>query len=260
MKKILSIFVLYFFLTGSVDFALARSGGFSSSGSSGHSSFSGTGSKSSSSFSGTGSKGAVSTFSGTGTGNKSSGVFVAPKTAPRSGFDSAAGKAKVQEQSARNFSGWKASHGIAETKYSRNMYSSRDTRERAYFQGRQPTGYYVRPTNTIVVYRDHYNNNFLMYASVFWMFNHWDSMDHSRFQEAKIRELELKFKELEAQGKKRDPNYVDPGVDRDLQYAKSSVDYGHETGVGSIILIVVCFLVFIALVIWATWLIFFRKR
>ena len=59
-----------------------------------------------------------------------------------------------------------------------------------------------------------------MYATMFWMFHHWDSVDYSRFQEAKLRELEAKVKQMEASGMKRDPNYVDPGVDPDIQYAK----------------------------------------
>jgi hypothetical protein len=83
----------------------------------------------------------------------------------------------------------------------------------------RPTGYYTPRSNTVIIYRDRYDNNFLQYATAIWLFHHWDTVDKSRFDEQRLRDLEYKMKQMERDGVKRDPNYVQPGVDQDLIYA-----------------------------------------
>lgn len=90
------------------------------------------------------------------------------------------------------------------------------------------------------VYRDPYDNFFFRYVTMTWLFHHWDSVDKRRFDEEHLRELEVKMEEMEAQGMVRDPNYVMPEVDPDLQYsdeelvnlqeAKEVLDFESETG------------------------------
>ncbi|MHB8066077.1 MAG: hypothetical protein ACYDG2_26235 [Ruminiclostridium sp.] len=71
---------------------------------------------------------------------------------------------------------------------------------------------------------------FLMRASDMFWFHHWNEISpyRSYFDQQKYDELEKKVEDLEKQGVKRDPNYLDPDVDPDLQlsqqYQEQNVD------------------------------------
>ena len=76
---------------------------------------------------------------------------------------------------------------------------------------------------------------FLMRASDMFWFHHWNEISPSRsyFDQQKYDELEKKVQALEKQGVKRDPNYLDPDVDPDLQlsqqYQEQNVDKVYYT-------------------------------
>lgn len=60
---------------------------------------------------------------------------------------------------------------------------------------------------------------FLMRASEMFWFHHWAEISPYRnyFDQQKYTQLESRVKELEGQGVVRDPQYMEPGVDPDLQ-------------------------------------------
>jgi hypothetical protein len=76
---------------------------------------------------------------------------------------------------------------------------------------------------------------FLMRASDMFWFHHWSEISPSRsyFDQQEYDRLEKRVKELEQQGVKRDPNYLDPDVDPDLQlsqqYQEQNVDKVYYT-------------------------------
>jgi hypothetical protein len=85
--------------------------------------------------------------------------------------------------------------------------------------------YYSRP---VMVYSDPYNSLFwwwLLDRSIddraWWAYHHRYDMDPARYQAlvANDQQLEARVQQLEAQQAPRDPNYVPPGVDRDLMYS-----------------------------------------
>ena len=96
---------------------------------------------------------------------------------------------------------------------------TRSARRNAFYSNVAPsneTYYRYAPT---VIYHDPYDNFFFRYVTMTWLFHHWDSVDKSRFEEQRLRELEAKMAEMRAQGMQRDPNYTMAGVDPDLQYS-----------------------------------------
>jgi hypothetical protein len=86
-----------------------------------------------------------------------------------------------------------------------------------------------------------------------WLFNHWDTVDKSRFEESKLRELEAKVRAMELQNMKKDPNYVQPGVDPDLVY---NAPKEKESSFGWVWIS----LVIITLALFGTMLYFFFRR
>lgn len=109
------------------------------------------------------------------------------------------------------------------TRYSDPDYwSKRKDRERRVF-GSQPQ------TTVVHNYSDGISPmfwGFMMGQSInnqaAWAYHHRDSMDDARYREllAKDVALEAKVKAMEAEGIKRDPNYLPEGVDEDLVYSK----------------------------------------
>ena len=96
---------------------------------------------------------------------------------------------------------------------------TRSARRNAFYTNVTPsneTYYRYAPT---VIYHDPYDNFFFRYVTMTWLFHHWDSVDKSRFEEQRLRELEAKMAEMRAQGFQRDSNYTMAGVDPDLQYS-----------------------------------------
>lgn len=63
---------------------------------------------------------------------------------------------------------------------------------------------------------------FLMSASQLFWYHHWAEIGPYRenFDEKKFAEMEARVKELEKQNIAKDPNYMEPGVDADLQLSK----------------------------------------
>lgn len=76
---------------------------------------------------------------------------------------------------------------------------------------------------------------FLMRASELFWFHHWNEISPYRdyFDKQEYEKLEQRVEELEAQGVQRDPNYLEEGVDPDLQlsqqYQEENVDKVYYT-------------------------------
>jgi len=76
---------------------------------------------------------------------------------------------------------------------------------------------------------------FLMRASDLFWYHHWSEISASRsyFDQQEYDRLEKRVQELEQQGVKRDPTYLDPDVDPDLQlsqqYQEQNVDKVYYT-------------------------------
>ncbi|MBF0496872.1 MAG: hypothetical protein HQK58_09925 [Deltaproteobacteria bacterium] len=67
---------------------------------------------------------------------------------------------------------------------------------------------------------------FLMMASDLFWYHHWNSLSQQRnmFDQQQMADMERRVKALEAKGVPRDPNFVDPNVDPDIQYSKEYVE------------------------------------
>lgn len=248
-QKCITGFIIAVFLAGLPVNLFAR--GFSGGGGfrGGGSSFSrGPSSFSSRSFS----SGSASKYSGG--GSKS---FTTTSKPPKPSYDVSAGKARSREISQQKFSTWKNSQGIAEPKtqtFGKDLSKTRETRAQNTYGARQPTGYYTPRSTTVVIYRDPYDNTFLRYASMWWLFHHWDYVDHSRFDEAQLQNLQRQVDELKAQGNKPDSNYTEIGVDPDLAYKKDAAyNPGH-----TVLKFFIC-MVMMGFAIWLVWFIFVRK-
>lgn len=76
---------------------------------------------------------------------------------------------------------------------------------------------------------------FLMRASDMFWFHHWNEISpyKSYFNQQEYDKLETRVQELEKQGTQRDPNYLDPNVDPDLQlsqqYQEENIDKVYYT-------------------------------
>ena len=83
-----------------------------------------------------------------------------------------------------------------------------------------------------VSYRDPYNSFFWWWLldrglddRAYWAYHHRYDMDPARYQAlvATNQQLQQRVAELEAQHAPRDPNFVPPGLDRDLMYSDRHV-------------------------------------
>ena len=104
-------------------------------------------------------------------------------------------------------------------------YITRETRIYSTFGG-----YYGHP---VVVYNDPFNTFFWYWMldrslehRAMWAYHHRTEMDTERYKAllAKDAKLEARIKQLEAEKLARDPGYVPPGLDPDLQYTDDYVD------------------------------------
>jgi hypothetical protein len=138
--------------------------------------------------------------------------------------------------------------------------------------------YYVNPPTTVVHYNDPYNTFFWLWLMdrslnerAYWAYNHrYDPvMDQARYRDllARDRALENRVKQLEAENKIRDPNYVPPGIEPDLQYTDDYIDAAmnpQQSGIGFFhalwVLVKWCFYIaiFISLVAFLVWFIFYK--
>jgi hypothetical protein len=100
---------------------------------------------------------------------------------------------------------------------------TRSKRRNTFYKSYKPVNTYYSYPST-VVYRDPYDDFFFRYVTITWLFHHWDSVDKRRFDEAKLRELETKIEQMEKEGMVRDPNFVMPEADPDLQYAEEELE------------------------------------
>jgi hypothetical protein len=89
----------------------------------------------------------------------------------------------------------------------------------------------------VVVYRDPYNSFFWWWLldrslddRAYWAYHHRYDMDPARYQAlvATDQQLETRLEQLEAQPVPRDPNYVPPGLDRDLMYSDRYVGQAYS--------------------------------
>jgi hypothetical protein len=117
---------------------------------------------------------------------------------------------------ARNGNSWRPPGYVPDT----DILVSRPDRARVIFGP-----YYSRPT---VTYQDPYNNFFWWWLldrsledRAWWAYHHRYDMDAARYQAllASDQQLQARVAQLEAQQPARDPNYVPPGMDRDLMYS-----------------------------------------
>ena len=105
---------------------------------------------------------------------------------------------------------------------------TRQTRRTAFYRAHSPVNdSYYRYSST--AYADPYDNLFFRYATLTWLFHHWETIDTHRFDDRQLRELEARLAQLEHEGLERDPEYTMPGVDRDLQYADEELGVLQDT-------------------------------
>jgi hypothetical protein len=88
-----------------------------------------------------------------------------------------------------------------------------------------------------VTYHDPYNSLFWWWLldrslddRAWWAYHHRYDMDPARYQAlvATDQQLEARVEQLETQQAPRDPNYVPPGVDRDLMYSDRYVEQAYS--------------------------------
>lgn len=212
--------------------------------SSGSSSFSKPNSKPSSS---SGSK-----YSSSSSSNKSSNDFTKPTTNSNSSkptikYDSSASSSKKKEDSAIIFSksaSFKDKSGNvrnvdpAATKIVRDLNS--DTLSTRTERARKTYGNNYNTYNTYhyPTYHDHYSNSFMSHLmtlslmdQAMWWYSHRNYVDQSRYNEALAQNAALKTQimMLEQQKVTADPNYVPPGIDKDLMYDDEYVQNVYNT-------------------------------
>jgi hypothetical protein len=100
---------------------------------------------------------------------------------------------------------------------------TRNARRSIFYKSYDPLNAYYKYSPT-VVYSDPYNDFFFRYVTLEWMFHHWDNIDKRRLDGVKLQELETKMEQMEQEGSVRDPNYMMPGVDPDLQYSDEELE------------------------------------
>lgn len=179
-------------------------------------SFSGSGSRSQSqNFSGSGSRSQSQKFSGSSN--------VSNRPTQKTQYDTSAKVSLSHESSKSKFYAYnmKDKPSVSGRPITNE---TRNERMQSVYVAYKPSGYYTPRPNTTIIYRDNYSNNFLQYATMIWLFHHWDTVDKSRFDKQRLSQLELEVARMKSQGVKQDSGYVQPGVDRDLQFQNVSYD------------------------------------
>lgn len=142
-------------------------------------------------------------------------------SAPR--YDERARRVVGQETSRQRFGAYQGLPAGA-PRVTPQQLSTRDARERSVVASRQPTGAFPSRPGPVVMYRDPFNSSMLQYMSMMWLFHHWGQVDHRRFDEARVRDLERQVAEMKAKGMQPDPTYAEPGVDPDLVYRRDVLE------------------------------------
>jgi hypothetical protein len=144
--------------------------------------------------------------------------------------------------------------------------------------------YINQPRPPVVVYRDPYSDLFWFWLlsqsldqRASWAYHRRDTMDLTRYREmlARDAQLEARIKQLEQEGKPRDPAYQPPGVDRDLMYSDQYVDAAYNPqppppsvvnsnapsgrSGGGALRVLLIIVVILALLCFAIWLVFFKR-
>ena len=107
-----------------------------------------------------------------------------------------------------------------------------------------------------MIYQDHYDNTFFQYASMLWLFNHWDTVDRSRFDQQKLAALESEIAAMKQKGLKPDPNFVDEQAEKATEAARQSdpekgfLEYAELVCLWTAVVVLACFL---------GWFVFFRQ-
>ncbi len=124
------------------------------------------------------------------------------------------------------------------------------------------TGMFSNPFSYGYAYVGPWDLWFLMRASEMFWFHHWSEISpyKSYFNQQEYEKLEKRVEELEKQGVQRDPNYIEPGIDPDLQFSqqyqeqnvdkiyytdKNSIGFGNSGGTVVIIIITAVALVIV---------------
>jgi len=123
----------------------------------------------------------------------------------------------------------------------------------------------------VVVYRDPYDSFFWWWLldrslddRAWWTYHHRYDMDPARYEALVERDqqLERRVAELESQQVPRDPNYVPPGLDRDLMYSDQYVAHAYSnrpTTSGAVAFWVLAVPTAAALCGFFIWLIWFKR-
>ncbi len=84
------------------------------------------------------------------------------------------------------------------------------------------TGMFSSPFSYGYAYVGPWDLWFLMRASEMFWFHHWNEISpyKSYFNQQEYEKLEKRVEELEKQGVQRDPNYIEPDADPDLQFSQ----------------------------------------
>jgi hypothetical protein len=122
-----------------------------------------------------------------------------------------------------------------------------------------------------VVYNDPYSSLFWWWLldrslddRAWWAYHHHYDMDPARYQAllANDQQLQARVQQLEAQQAARDPNYVPPGLDRDLMYSDQYVARAYSnrpTTLGIITFWALGVPLALAFVVFFIWLIWFKR-
>ena len=156
------------------------------------------------------------------------------------------------------------------THYERRVYIP-DTEVIVTRPVRRHTVFYPYESRPVVIYRDPYNSLFWWWLldrsledRAQWAYHHRYDMDPGRYQTllAENQELEARVQQLESQQVARNPDYVPPGLDRDLMYSDRAVEHAYSnrpTTAGRIAFGVFAIPVLIALVCFFIWFIFIKR-
>lgn len=151
-----------------------------------------------------------------------------------------------KQASASNFKAYKQNLNTDQQRvYNSGMNKSYNVNNKMNFEDAMRTRNYRASTFSSRPVRVHVNNNyfggplgygsafvgpwdlmFLMMASDMFWHHHWNDISPYRdhFNAAEFAEMEARVKSLEEQGVERDPNYLEPGVDPDLQFSRQYVE------------------------------------
>lgn len=157
-----------------------------------------------------------------------------PTPAPKTQYDSGAGRAARKDLSQQKFDATQPKPSPTPPDYRnarvrdlRRDLSYERMQNRELRQQQTFGGYASRPVPCC--YSDPFGNMFFWLWLMdrprqerdTWVYNRRDEMDPARYEELRRKDTDLdrRLKEMESQGVKKDPSYVPPGVDRDLMYS-----------------------------------------